>query len=266
MRRAFVPPPGCRLIVVDYSQLEVVILAHLIAVIFGDDDTLVQAVRSNADIHAIGARRIFGELAGDAAVANADLKQFKLDPELSLKRDITKAGIYGNNYGKGEKGFATSFFMPDGSPLGMERAKQLKEGLAATYPGVPRYQGFIRDWITLHGFIMSLFGRWQPTPLARDRKQGNRNRAWRQSLNYPMQAGGQEIMALAIILIDGDPRLKALGFELSLVVHDEVVGWAPEATADEALALVEEHMVNAVEMLAPLRAKGHHGNNWAEAK
>ena len=267
MRRAFVAPPGHRLIVVDYSQLEVVILAHLIAVLFGDDDSLVKAVRSNADIHAIGAHRIFGELAGDAEVAAVtDLKRFKTEPRLSLLRDITKTGVYGKNYGKSKKGFANSFFLPDGSPLGMERAELLVDGLDATYPGVPRYQAFIREWIERELFIATLFGRWQPTPLARDRKQGNRNRAWRQALNYPMQGGGQEIMALALIAIEGDPRLRELGFEVILVVHDEIVGYAPEEHADEALRLVEEHMVNAVALLAPLRAKGHHGANWLEAK
>ena len=101
---------------------------------------------------------------------------------------------------------------------------------------------------------------------AKHRKMGIRNRAWRQSLNYPMQAGGQEIMALAIIAIDTDPRLKELGYVLSLVVHDETVGWAPEENADEALKIVEEIMVSVVDLLTPLKAKGHHGNNWMEAK
>jgi DNA polymerase I len=269
MRRAFIPPPGCRLIVVDYSQLEVVILAHIIAQQFGEDDKLVQAVRADADIHALAARFIWGELAKNKSIANVqDLKQFKdkLFPELVEARDNTKSGVYGKNYGKGKKGFATSVFLPNGEPLGEERASLLVDGLDAFYPGVPRYQSGIRSWIERHGFISTLFGRYQPTPLARDPKMGNRNRAWRQSLNFPMQGGGQEIMALAIIAIENDLALREMGFELSLVVHDEVVGWAPEVYADEALARVENHMVSVVELQAPLRAKGHTGPNWAEAK
>lgn len=267
MRRAFIPPPGHRLIVVDYSQLEVVILAHLIAKLFGDEDQLVQDVRGNVDIHAKGARFIYGELAKNPEIANVeDLKLFKTIPHLADVRDITKSGIYGKNYGKGKKGFATSVFLPNGEPLGEERASLLVDGLDAFYSGVPRYQGYIREWIERYAFISTLFGRYQPQPLARDAKAGNRNRAWRQSLNFPMQGGGQEIMALAICMIENDPALKELGYELSLVVHDETVGWAPEANAEEALHLVENHMVSAVELLAPLRAKGHTGANWAEAK
>lgn len=266
MRRAFVAPPGYRMIVVDYSQLEIVILSHLIATLFGDDDPMVQAVRGNKDIHTRGAKFIFGELAGNKKIAEAEDALFKTDPDLSLVRDLTKSGIYGKNYCKGVKGFATSVFLPNGEPLGMERANLLVTGLDTTYPGVPRFQAYVRDFIERWAYIVSLLGRWQPMPLARDQKMGNRNRAWRQSCNYGMQAGGQEIMALAIMLIEADEELRDMGYELGLVVHDETVGWAPEKHAETALAKVESHMVGALELLAPLRAKGHTGINWAEAK
>lgn len=266
MRRAFIPPPGNKLIVVDYSQLEIVILAHLIAQLFGDADPLVAAVRSNADIHSLGARRIFGELDGKPEIATAPLADFKTVPDLALLRDITKTGIYGRNYGKRPRGFATSFFLPDGSPLGEKRAYQLCDGLNQAYPGVPLYQDYIRWFIERYQYIMTLFGRYQPLPFAKAAKQALRNRAWRQALNYPMQGGGQEIMALAIIAILAHAGLREMGFVLSLVVHDEVVGWAPDAYAEECLHIVEDIMVTVVELLAPLRAKGHTGNNWAEAK
>jgi DNA polymerase-1 len=264
MRAAFVAPPGHRLIVVDYSQLEVVILAHLIAVLFGDDDPLVQRVRSGEDIHGPAARFIFGDLAGDESVSSIPLGEFKKRrPDL---RDLGKLGIYGKNYGKSERGFAWSTFLPDGEPLGLERARLLSTGLDRFYPGVPRYQEFIREFIERVAYIITLFGRWQPLPNAKSSRQGVRNRAWRQALNFPMQGGGQEIMALALIALAKDPELRALGYVLSLVVHDEIVGWAPEGNADRCLELVRHHMCNAVKLLVPLRAEGHHGRNWREAK
>lgn len=266
MRRAFVAPPGMRLIVVDYSQLEIVILAHLIATLYGDGDPLVQRVRAGKDIHGPLARVVFGELAGDEFVKAAADGDFKKVPILKLYRDLAKAGIYGNNYGKGENGFANSVFLPTGEPLGRERAGLLVRGMRQSFPGTFLYQEGVREWITREGYIMSLFGRWQPLPNARSPKQGWRNRAWRQALNYPMQAGGQEIMALALILAINDPLLTSLGFVLSLVVHDEIVGWAPEANAEAARIRLEELMVNAVELLAPLKAEGHTGLNWKDAK
>lgn len=263
LRSAFVPPPGHRMVVVDYSQLEIVLLAHLIAALFGSDDPLVQMVRAKKDIHGPVARRVFGELAGDAAVASAEIADFKKVPHLKLLRNLAKAGIYGNNYGKRD---FSLLYLPDGSVLGPERSGYLRQGLQDTLPGIFRYQDFIRDWVTDHASIMSLLGRLMWLPGARAKKQGERNRAWRQALNYGMQAGGQETMALALLLIARDVLLKELGFELSLIVHDEICGWAPEGKAEASLARVEEHMVSALELLVPLQAEGHTGESWAAAK
>lgn len=266
MRAAFVPPPGMRLVVVDYSQLEIVILAHLIALLFSVDDPLVRAVRAGDDIHGPAARYIFGELAGDKSVASATIPDFKRVPALKALRELGKIGIYGKNYGKGPRGFAWTTFLDDGSPLGMERAELLCTGLDEFYPGVPTYQQFIRQHVTDTAQICTLWGRWQPLPGAQSNKQGLRNRAYRQALNYPMQGSGQEIMAFALIAIMADPLLKSLGYVLSLVVHDETVGWAPEDTADQALFRVKEIMTQCVELLAPLKAEGHTGPTWANCK
>lgn len=172
LRAAFIPPPGYRLVVVDYSQLEIVILAHLIAGLFGDDDPLVQKVRRKEDIHGPLARRVFGELAGDHAVAMASAGEwdglgpdgkpqyrpndFKTVGKLKALRNLAKAGIYGNNYGKQD--FSTTA-LPDGTVLGPHRSKLLTEGLRLELPGIFRYQDFVRTHIEEHGSIISLFGR-----------------------------------------------------------------------------------------------------------
>lgn len=278
IRRAFVAPEGKKLIVVDYSQLEIVLLAHCIAHLFGPDDPMVKLVRAGRDIHGPLAREAFGELAGDPRVANAviemrekdgklkEYNEFKIDHELKLLRDLAKAGIYGKNYGKGKRGFANSVFLPDGTPLGDDRAEQLTDGLDAMFPGTNLFQGFIREFIEKHGLIISPYGRWMPLPDARSQQRGLRNRAWRQALNYPMQAGGQEIMALALIAIHAHPRLKELGYEVLMVIHDEILGMAPEKNAVEALEIVEYIMVNVVALLAPLKAEGACGDNWKDTK
>lgn len=173
---------------------------------------------------------------------------------------------YGLNYGKGVKGFATSVFLPSGEPLGAKRAQLLVDGLFGFDPEVPAYQRFIREFIEREALIVSLFGRWQPLPHAHSSKMGWRNRAWRQALNYPMQAGGQEIMALALIAVSRDSYLQSIGFELALVVHDEIVGWAPEDLAEDARKRVEQLMCECVELLAPLKAEGHTGATWKDCK
>ncbi len=268
IRRAFVAPAGKRLVVVDYSQLEIVLLAHCIAHLFGPDDPMVERVRAGKDIHGPLAQFAFGELAGDREVieASVDRGDFKKIPKLKLLRDLGKAGIYGKNYGKGKKGFATSVFLPNGEVLGDHRADLLVRGLDGLYPGTNRFQEFIREFIERHGIIISPYGRWMPLPNARSQQRGLRNRAWRQALNYPMQAGGQEIMALALIAIYNHPRLREMGFELLLVVHDEIVGMVDEECAGEALSIVEQCMVDVVALLAPLKAEGAIGENWKDTK
>lgn len=278
IRRAFVAPPGRKLVVVDYSQLEIVELAHIIGKLFGMDDPLVRKVAAKEDIHSPLAQYTFGTLANDPEVIAASLASlkdgklkldggdFKKVPRFKLLRNLAKAGIYGNNYGKGEHGFATSVFLPDGTPLGPQRAKLLVQGLRGLYPGIVSYQDFIRAYIEKTGVIVSLFGRWYPLPDARSAQRGLKNRAWRQALNYPMQAGGQEIMALALIAIQQNERLRELGFELMLVVHDEIVGSAPEDTAEECLRIVEQLMCEVVELLVSLQAEGGIGDNWKDTK
>lgn len=265
MRAAFVPPPGQRLIVIDYAQLEVVIIAHLIETLFGADDPLVRRVKANKDVHGPLAHYMFGELMGDEAVRALDPEGMKkARPDL---RDLGKIAIYRANYGGNTaRGYAYSTFMPDGNPLGEERGQLLVDGLAGFYPGVISYQGFIREWIERHAQIVTLFGRWQPMPHAKSPQKAWRNRAWRQSLNYPMQGGGQEIMALALIAIAADRELQELGMSLSLVVHDEIVAWAPEATCEQVRKKMEWHMTNTVQLLCPLRAEGHTGPSWKAAK
>ncbi len=265
MRAAFVPPPGMRLVVVDYAQLEVVIIAHLIATLFGADDPLVERVRANRDVHGPLAQYMFGTLMGDAEVAGCPEADFK--KRHGDLRDLGKVAIYRANYGGNTaQGYAWSTFLPSGEPLGMQKGQVLVDGLAGFYPGVIRYQGHIRKLISRLAYIVTLFGRWQPLPNARSDQMRWRNRAWRQALNYPMQGGGQEIMALALVLIAADRELRDLGFVLSLVVHDEIVGWAPEANAAAALARVSHLMTTAVQLLCPLRAEGHTGASWKECK
>ena len=268
IKTAFVAPPGCRLIVADYSQLEVVINGHIITNLFGPDDPLVQRLLSGEDIHGPAARFIFGELAGDREVAQAPTPWFKdkSKPHLKELRDLGKVGIYGKNYGKGVNGFAWSTFLRNGEPLGLDRAALLCQGLDRFYPGIPKYQQFIREFIQRYKYIITLFGRWFPLPDAKSPKIGERNRAWRQALNFPMQGGGQEIMMMALIMAFMDPELRALGFVLSLVVHDEIVGWCPEANAERATARLVEIMTQCVRLMCPLRCEAHHDVNWKLAK
>jgi DNA polymerase-1 len=264
LRGAFVAPPGRRLIVADYAQLEVVILAHLCSRLFGTTGLRDRLTPGAPDVHSATAAYVFGEVLRYPQCRGAVLQDYK--GALKWLRDLIKAIRYGLNYGKGPVGFGTTLFDAEGNPLGEKRAQQMIDALLDFDPEIRRYQGFIRQFIEAHRYIPSLLGRVLPLPGATAQRQGERNRAWRRALNYPMQAGGQEVTALAMIAAFRDPELRALGFRLSLQVHDELVGHAPEAHADRATARLAEIMCDALPLDAPLQVSAHHAERWSEAK
>ena len=267
LRSVFRAPPGKRLIVADYSQLEVVILAHICFMLFGATGLLHRLDRGVPDIHSATAKYVFGTVLGDEVARAADLSEFKKKgTHPAHLRDLVKAIRYGLNYGKGAQGFGVTLFTPSGDPIGAERSQEMIDALLDMDPEIREYQDFTRRFIEeFHGYH-SLLGRWLPLPLATSWKRGERNRAWRRALNYPMQAGGQEVTGSAMIVAHRDEVLRQLGAEMLLQVHDELIFWVPEDNADKATARVTEDMETALPLQAVLQAPAHHADRWNEAK
>lgn len=297
IRRAFIAPPGRRLVVADYSALEVVIMAHICLHLFGDDQLARMVAVGAPDIHSTNARKVFGELLGwsteEAAkiigckvppgapeyVRDFELGMFKCPHKPECKecpsenavgkglRDLIKAIWYGLMYGKGAYGFGASLTDGNGNPIGEEKAGEIVEGLLDAVPAVRKYQAWVRVFIKQHGGIPSLAGRWCPlADLLREGTRWAEDRAWRRALNYPMQAGGADIVGAAMVLIEADDLLRELGFGVILQIHDELILEGPEENADAALERVMYLMTHCFKLLVPLQVSGHHGKNWDEAK
>lgn len=269
LRAIFVAPPGKRLICADYSQLEIYILAHICHRMFGTDGLLKRLLPGQPDMHSATARFVFGEVLGDDYIAKLPLAKFKGDEADEAgkdARDLIKRVRYGMNYGKEGYGFGNTLFDKKGNPLGEERATAMVEGLKRFDPEIQMYQDWVWRYISEHEGIVSLLGRWCPLPDSNSHKQWQRSRCWRRALNYPMQAGGQEVTAAAMVTIDCDPELRRLGYEMSLQVHDELVGLVPEDNADKAMEVVIWKMCSALPLAAPLKVEAHHAERWSEAK
>jgi hypothetical protein len=286
IRRAFIAGPGNVLIVADYSALEVVILAHLCKVLFGDTQLEEMTRPGGPDIHSSNARKIFGELLGwvvdegypDAGkpVAEFALEAFKCDEDSSLEhpyakwlRDLVKTVWYGLQYGKGAYGFGNTLLGPDGNPIGEERAGQIVEGLLDAVPALRMYQEWVRSFIEVHHGIPALDGRWCSLTDGRDwdeLEEWEKSRAWRRALNFPMQSGGAAIVGAAMVAVVRDPWLRAHGFRLILQVHDELVLEGPEQYAAEAVERVKALMVGCFLLSVPLQVTAHAARNWMEAK
>lgn len=269
LRNCFVAPPGWRLVVADYSQLEVVVLAHITYRLFGATglrDRLDPGPPDNPtpDIHTTTAKFVFGDVLRYPGAVQATLQDFT--GPLKWLRNNIKWVRYGLNYGKGAVGFGSTLFTPDGAAIGRDEAQKLIDALLKFDPEIGEYQTWVRDWITRNRSIGSLMGRVLWLPEARGGTRGLRNRAWRRALNYPMQSGGQELTARAMIAVHDDPLLTSMGARLILQVHDELLLLVPEEHADAAAVRLQDLMMYTTRLDAPLLVKAHHAGSWSEAK
>lgn len=240
IRRAFVAAPGHKLISVDYSQIELRLVAEM-----ADIAALKQAFRDGIDIHAATASQVFG----------VPLDQ--MTPEIRRKAKAINFGIiYGiSGFGLGRQlgimpGEANAFIKAY-----FERFHELKVWMEAT-------KAFARQ----HGHVVTLFGRRCYIPGIHEKNAARRAFAERQATNAPIQGTAADIMKRAMARVPG--ALKAAGFDdvrMLLQVHDELLFEAPEAKAEAAATLVREVMEGAAQLGVPLVAEAGIGDNWDEA-
>jgi DNA polymerase-1 len=240
IREAFVAGPGMRLVSLDYSQIELRILAHI-----ADIAALKEAFRKGQDIHAMTASEMFG----------VPLEQ--MTPEV---RRRAKAINFGVIYGISGFGLARNLRIP------RDEAQAFIDTYFARFPGIRAYMdatiGFGRE----KGHVETLFGRRIHTPEinARGPTAGFARRA---AINAPIQGTAADIIRRAMIRMPA--ALEGLPATMLLQVHDELVFEVEEGAVDETVARVRAVMEAAAEpavkLSVPLTVDAGHGANWAEA-
>ncbi|MBL8232943.1 MAG: DNA polymerase I, partial [Bryobacterales bacterium] len=240
IRAAFVPEPGWRLIVADYSQIELRLLAHL-----SGDPVLVDSFRKGEDIHTRTASEVFG-------VAPAEVTA-------DLRRNA-KAVNFGIVYGQTPFGLAMQ--------LGITR--QQAELYILNY--FERYRG-VKDFIdeTIHqvrrsGVSKTMFGRERPIPDMNSRNPNARGFAERTAVNTPLQGAAADLIKLAMVRIDRRLREEGWKTRMLLQVHDELVLESPPEEAERAAALIRHEMESVRELNVPLVVETGIGDNWRDAK
>jgi DNA polymerase-1 len=241
IRRAFVPgEPGQVLLVADYSQIELRVLAHL-----SGDEGLKEAFAAGVDIHAATAAKVFG--------VSID----EVDGEL---RRRAKAVNYGLAYGMNAWGLAQRM------GLSNEEAQEILDGYFAGFPKIRDYLAAQVDRARVDGFTETILGRRRYIP---ELSSGNRRLAAlgeRQALNAPIQGSASDVFKMAMISVDRALRAAPqLACSMLLTVHDELVFEVPEEAVEETAGIVRERMEGAVELDVPLRADIGWGPNWTEA-
>ncbi|HRE47797.1 MAG TPA: DNA polymerase I [Aggregatilineales bacterium] len=242
VRRAFIAPPGFALVGVDYSQIELRILAH-----FSQDKTLLAAFRDDLDIHKATAALVYG----------VPLEQVTKDQRYFAKR-VNFGLIYG----------MSAFRLAREGTMSRGEAQDFVNRYFERLPGVRDYLEHSKRLAREQGYLETLFGRRRDFSMLQELhgKRGNFNevgRLEREAINMPIQGTAADIIKVAMIHLWG--RLGEVpGVRMILQVHDELVFEVPEHAVTPAVALIREVMEGACRLDAPLRADANVGVNWAE--
>lgn len=238
IRRAFIAEEGWLLVALDYSQIELRVLAHL-----SGDENLIRVFQEGRDIHTETASWMFG------------VPREAVDP---LMRRAAKTINFGVLYGMS--------------------AHRLSQELAILYEEaqafIERYfQSFpkVRAWIekTLEegrrrGYVETLFGRRRYVPDLEARVKSVREAAERMAFNMPVQGTAADLMKLAMVKLF--PRLEEMGARMLLQVHDELVLEAPKERAEAVARLAKEVMEGVYPLAVPLEVEVGIGEDWLSAK
>ncbi|HET6770880.1 MAG TPA: DNA polymerase I [Actinomycetota bacterium] len=238
IRKAFVPgAPDQVLLVADYSQIELRVLAHL-----SGDEALSEAFASDADIHAATAGKVFG------------LPPEQVDAELRRRAKVVN---YGLAYGMNAYGLATRLGIPP---------DEAQAFIDAYFAGFPRVREFLDRQVglaTAEGFTATILGRRRYLPELQSPNPRIRDLGRRMALNAPIQGSAADIIKLAMIRVDA--ALEVLPATMLLTVHDELVFEVDEESVEKVAEAVRVEMESAYELTVPLRADIGWGSNWAEA-
>jgi DNA polymerase-1 len=239
IRKAFVAPPGRKILAADYSQIELRIMAHL-----SEDPALLRAFSSGVDIHRATAAEVFGKA---------------LDEVSGNERRAAKAINFGLMYGMSAFGLAKQ--------LGIARGEaQDYIGLYfSRYPGVREFMDRTRLQARERGYVETVFGRRLYLENIAARNAGLRAGAERAAINAPMQGTAADIIKRAMIDLHGWLEPHAAQAMMVLQVHDELVFEADESFVETLRGAVVERMASAAELRVPLVVDVGVGADWDEA-
>lgn len=237
VRLGFVASEGHTLLSVDYSQIELRIVAHM-----AGDRAMLDAFREGQDIHATTA----------AAIYNIPLKDVNKE-----QRRHAKAINFGLIYGMSAFGLSRS------TDFTLGEAENFVKDYFEHFPGVKKYLDNIRSLAARQGYVETMLGRRRYFPnLANPVNMMMRNREEREAINAPIQGTAADIMKIAMIKVDEALRASKLGARLILQVHDELVLEVPVDELDFTVKLVRQVMEGAYKLDIPLLTEARSGINW----
>src|SRR5581483_7388650 len=239
IRRAFVAEQGNRLCAIDYSQIELRLMAH-----FSEDPRLIEAFESGRDIHQATAAEVFG---------------LEIDKVTADQRRAAKAINFGLIYGMSSFGLAKQLGIARGE------AGEYIERFFARLPGVKRFMDTTREQSKTRGYVETLLGRRLYLPNINSRNAALRQYAERTAINAPLQGTAADLIKLAMIDVDRFLQKKAKDVRMIMQVHDELVFEGPEARVAALAPEIAGRMVRVFRLKVPLVADFGLGTQWDQA-
>jgi len=240
IRKAFIPDnEDCTFFSADYSQIELRIMAHL-----SQDEHMIEAFRSGADIHSATAAKIYGipveEVTGDM-------------------RRKAKTANFGIIYGISIFGLAERLNIP------RAESKELIEGYFKSYPGIRDYMDESIRIAKEKGYVETIFKRKRYLPDINSHNAIVRGYAERNAINAPIQGSAADIIKVAMVRIYNRFEEEGLKSKMILQVHDELNFNVCQDEQEKVRQIVLEEMENAIQLQVPLIADYGEGKNWLEA-
>jgi DNA polymerase-1 len=239
-RRAFIPADGFELLVADYNQIELRVIAHL-----AEDPGLVEAFRTNQDIHTITAARVFGD---------------PPDAVTPAHRAKAKMVSYGLAYGMESYGLAQRLSIP------VPEAQEILDAYFVAFPNVKAYMERTVNEARQRGYTETLFGRRRPIPELLSGNFRIRQAGERQAMNAGIQGLAADIFKVALVNLDRALEDGGHRSRLILQVHDEVILEVPPDEKATIEQLVRDVMAGAADLSVPLEVNLSFGDSWATAK
>ena len=280
IRRAFIAPEGFELLSLDYSQIELRVLAH-----YSEDENLLKAYANDEDIHDQAAYLLFSRYFDDASkkwdipsasdeepdAPGADepsirgfeperLNLMKETPEFQGLRAKAKILNFSIIYGVTEWGLSHQLGIP------RSEAASLIAAYLANYPGIQKYMQESVQSTKEKGTSENLLGRKRLIGDLGHKNRFKREAAERLAINTPIQSTAADIVKIAMVAIQKEIEKNRLQAKMILQVHDELLFEVPVSEKNSVFEMVKSKMEGAVRLKVPLKVSGGFGKNWDEAK
>lgn len=240
VRKAFVAEDGYQLISLDYSQIELRILAHI-----SKDPGLLKAFSAGEDIHQRTAAEVFG---------------VSLEEVTSDMRRKAKEINFGLNYGMSSYGLARRLGIDD------KEAAQYISTYFNQYPNVQQYMDETIAFAQDHQHVITLKGRKIPVAGIKDQNRMRQENAKRAAINAPVQGSAADLLKVAMVTIHHELKDQPDRAAILLTVHDELVLEVRNDSVADVMQKCKEMMENAVKLDVPTPVECYQGSNWADLK